>query len=54
MTGEYLLILFTNRSNEKTLLEKIKENFGIFRAVRRLDISSINDNCIKLEKQVLS
>jgi hypothetical protein len=54
MEGEDPSILFTDKSNEKALSKKMKENFGTFRATRRFNIASINDNCAKFAMQVLS
>jgi hypothetical protein len=53
MAGEDPSPLFTNKSNEKPLSEKMKEKFGTLIGVHRLDVASISDDYVKFVMQVL-
>jgi hypothetical protein len=44
MVGEDPTLLFSDKSNEKALSERIREKFGMFRAMRRLNVENINDD----------
>jgi len=52
-TREYPLPLFTDKSKEKSLLEKMKEKYETHRGACCLDIPSINDDTVKFMMQVL-
>jgi hypothetical protein len=54
MAGEDPLPLFTDKSNEKYLLERMKEKFDMYRGACGLDVASINDECIRFAMQVLA
>jgi hypothetical protein len=54
LVGEYILPLFTDKTQEKSLAKIMKEKYGTFREVRRLDVTSINDDTIRFVTQVLA
>jgi len=51
--GEYPLKLFTEKMQEKALVERMKEKYGTFSGVCRLDVASINEDTIRFATQVL-
>jgi hypothetical protein len=53
-TEEDPLPLFTDKSNEKALSERMKEKFNTHKVVCGLDIESINEDCVRFVKQVMS
>jgi hypothetical protein len=52
--GEDPLSLFTDNSNEKALLETIKEKHGTHRGARDLDVASITEDTVSFSKKVLA
>jgi hypothetical protein len=52
--GEYPLPLFTDKTWEKSLAERMKGKYGTFRGARKLDVTSINDNTVIFETWVLA
>jgi hypothetical protein len=53
MGREDPLPLFTYNSNEKYLLERMKEKFNMFRGELGIDVESINDKCVRFATLVL-
>jgi hypothetical protein len=45
--------LFSDKLNEKALSERMKEKFDMFRGACRLDVASINDECVNFAMQVM-
>jgi hypothetical protein len=44
---------FTHKSNTKSLSNRMKENFDMFRGECGLNVASINDECIRFMMQML-
>jgi hypothetical protein len=54
MEGEDPLPLFTNNLNEKSLSERMKDNFDTYRRSQGLNVVIINDECVRFVTQVLN
>jgi hypothetical protein len=52
--GEDPLPLFTDKTQEKSLAERMKEKYGTFRGAHGLDVASINDDTVRFATQVLA
>jgi hypothetical protein len=54
MAGEDPSPLFTDKSNEKALLERMKEKFDTYRGACIIDVAYVNGEWIRLTTQVLA